>query len=1300
MADGATSGESRQAPRRHGVGLRAVVLCGAVVCGLLPSSLRAGASAVFELHSRDDDRIEVVWDLAALREVRGHSPRLEVRGFPLPGAESVDLDLTRFEVLSAETRFVVGRKGGDDEAIEFDPSRLVFFRGEVRGRPGSSVLLGLGDEHASGHVDLGPGAARYRISATGGAERLHSSRRVTVFRTEGAAALPPDVPFCGVETHPDFDSRADPAGTDPQPAGVTGPARHLRQLELAVETDYEFFELFGNLDDAATYLVALYAAVSDIYLRDVGTRVELVYARLWDDPDDLFNIVEPSPLSEFQTYWNSHMTAVPRDVAQLLSGRRDYPFGGQAWVSALCGSSAYSVVGYASGSFPDPARPSPYHYDISVTAHEIGHNSGTFHTHDSPNNIDTCNNPATTAQRGTIMSYCGQTWSGGNANRDHYFHRVIQQNMLSHIGGASCVVADCNLNGVSDTLDVQAATSPDLNSNGVPDECEDCNQNSVLDDAEIDQGSSLDLNANQIPDECEPDCNANQIPDDLDITGGSSLDLYGNGVPDECEADCNGNGVSDYTEIQADMSLDVDRDSVLDACQDCDGDTVSDHAELGGAHNVWVASGLSPQPIRQFYASTGVLTEVSSGGGAAAVSSGQDLIVAPSGNVWVSSATDDRVLEFDAGGAYLGDFVPAGLGGLSYPTGLVVSPGGSLLVASRDTDSVLAFDAATAVFQGEFVPAGSGGLVAPFGLTFGPSGSLYVTSDAGEVLEYDGTSGSFLRAFVDAAGAGGLNQPRGLTFKPDGNLLVASYGTNEVLEYDGQSGDSLGKWAKAGTATRLTQVSPWGVRVGPNGNVFVVRTGEDYGSGGSDDLAHEHHDEHEQLQLAENVVELHLTNAQIYEYDVRNGNFLRAHVSGNDHGLRFPTGFAFVPGWAEDCNNNLYPDACDIASGASSDADDGGTPDECEIDCNANGVLDRLDIVPSGSELDCNSNLVPDACDLLSGTSSDCSGNGVPDECEVDCNGNAVADSCDVSSGASSDCNGNGVPDECDVSDNLEFTLGWSAGSPGDSANDGVWVRANPNGTAAQTEFDHTPGAGRVCYVTGQGPIGAAPESDDVDGGTTTLYSPAYNLAAYPDPEIGYWRWFSNDIGANSAEDTFQVDVSADGLSWTTVETVGPTGPETSGGWFFHRFRVADFVSPTSNVRLRFVASDFGGDSVVEAAIDDVVLLPDCCLSPVEIVGVGFDAGEGASLVWLPQPEAVYDIAGGEISALREDGDPAAATCLADSLVDVEWDDPRPDPPPGDGYYYLIRSRKSCGSGSYGSSSLGVERRPLSDCPL
>ena len=98
------------------------------------------------------------------------------------------------------------------------------------------------------------------------------------------------------------------------------------------------------------------------------------------------------------------------------------------------------------------------------------------------------------------------------------------------------------------------------------------------------------------------------------------------------------------------------------------------------------------------------------------------------------------------------------------------------------------------------------------------------------------------------------------------------------------------------------------------------------------------------------------------------------------------------------------------------------------------------------------------------------------------------------------------------------------------------------------------------------------------------------------DPYVSYWRWFHNMAGIAPGADTFSVDVSRNnGASWVNVETVGPTGDEVRGGWRRHAFRVRDFVSPSNEVRVRFVASDTGAASVVEAGVDDFRVFETTC---------------------------------------------------------------------------------------------------------
>ncbi|MGD2108515.1 MAG: M12 family metallo-peptidase, partial [Phycisphaerae bacterium] len=959
------------------------------------------------LVSSTPDLNVVTWDRPVMKQAARQQRALTVEGFPLLSGETVDLDIEPFRVTSPDTRFVIRRKGQPDVPFEFDPSSVLLFRGSVKDRPGSHVFLSLRDKGSAGYIDLGMGASRHLISSRGQNGQQLGSGKLSIFQGSETMDLPPGVPLCGTEGEGLRRLEAAIAGRTASMApksGATSSASPstvgIVHHELAVETDYEYFALFGDVTEATAYLIQMYGAVSDIYMRDVRTHIEVVFTGIWTDPNDEYN--GPDPLGEFYTYWEINMGGVQRDAAQLFSGRRNYPFGGQAFVAQLC-NFAYGVVGYAVGFFPDPSKPHPFNYDVSVTAHELGHNFAAPHTHSKNPAIDDCGNIAGDPQRGTIMSYCSQTWSGMNANMENYFHtRIRDEDMIPHINdSSSCMPLDCNLNNVADAIDIGGGASDDGNGNSIPDECEDCNNNGVLDPADI-AGASDDDNGNGIPDECEPDCNNNGSPDDRDIALGTSDDAYGNGIPDECEEDCNNNGTSDYTEIQLNMPLDVDRDAVLDSCQNCDADGLTDHQELEGAHYAWVASGISGAPAVQFFPTTGVVTSLTQTGGSATIFEGQDVVISPAGQVLISSAISDRILEYNPNGSFQRVLVNTGAGGLDYPTGMAISPAGTLLVASRDTDAVLEFDVSNGDALGMFVPAGSGGLDAPYGLTFDRNGNLYVASSTNEILRYNGATGASMGKLVAASNNGGMDQPRGMTFKADGNLLVASYGTDEVLEFEWGTGEPLGKWAQVGTSDRLTQDSPWGIRVAPNGHVFVTRTGTDYSSGGGGGN-----------RDAGDVGYLHFTDARMYEYDVCTGLFRRTHIGGNDHGLDFATGFAIYPGWDIDCNNNQIQDDCDIASGFSEDANTNGTPDECEIDCNANGTQDERDLIPFGSSFDCNCNFIPDECDVSSGSSGDCNGNNVPDECE-DCNGNGLADACDISGGGSDDCNANAIPDDCE----------------------------------------------------------------------------------------------------------------------------------------------------------------------------------------------------------------------------------------------------------------------------------------------
>ncbi len=194
------------------------------------------------------------------------------------------------------------------------------------------------------------------------------------------------------------------------------------------------------------------------------------------------------------------------------------------------------------------------------------------------------------------------------------------------------------------------------------------------------------------------------------------------------------------------------------------------------------------------------------------------------------------------------------------------------------------------------------------------------------------------------------------------------------------------------------------------------------------------------------------------------------------------------------------------------------------------------------------------------------------------------------------------------ASDDFEAAnAGWSGGVAGDTATSGQWVRVDPLGTDLQPENDHSP-IGTRCWVTGQGTNSAMVQEADVDGGVTTLRSPAFALAGRTNARIGYWRWYDNQVaGGSPPDDFFDIDVSNDdGSTWVRVEHLGPATADSRGGWIHHEFRVADFVAPTNTVRVRFQASDLNLDTHVEAGIDDFEVVDlDCTGSS------SFCAGDG-----------------------------------------------------------------------------------------
>jgi hypothetical protein len=209
---------------------------------------------------------------------------------------------------------------------------------------------------------------------------------------------------------------------------------------------------------------------------------------------------------------------------------------------------------------------------------------------------------------------------------------------------------------------------------------------------------------------------------------------------------------------------------------------------------------------------------------------------------------------------------------------------------------------------------------------------------------------------------------------------------------------------------------------------------------------------------------------------------------------------------------------------------------------------------------DCNGNGVPDAFDIISGLSSDADSNGIPDECEIDCNGNGIPDNQDIANGTSADCNGDGIPDECEIAD--DPTLDWNGDGILDECTSPNYCTANPNSTGLPavmsvsgspiiTDNNFTITASRMPkfewgYFLMAGSQGFIPNVGG-SGGNLCLGFPFYRFSKFP----------TGQIISSGADGTFSFSPNLTNLPQGVVFMIGET-------WDFQAW-YRDGAASTSN---------------------------------------------------------------------------------------------------------------------------------------
>lgn len=829
-------------------------------------------------------------DNAVYASVNKENVQLEI-DIPLPKKDAITVNLERFDILGPNAKFFSGNSTG------IKPT-AVLYRGNVNDDANSSVFLAFTENNrCNGMITLSSGQ-RFIISEGPVGSEMYSDGLITITEESDFAIMPDFPDFCGIEENP-FTVKIVESLNE-----VTAePVYNTLVCKIGVDGDHDYVKMFPSEVDAVNYAYQLYGAVSDIYLRDLNVKLQIEFIRMWPDDTEPF---DANDLYSFATYWDYNEDPFAYDMVQLLSGRRNLDYGGIAYVGGTCSggytSATYSIIGYLNGSFPSSLElPDIGNWDVIVCAHEMGHNFGTRHTHDLSGYdplIDSCAQGYPTV--GTIMSYC-HAHPGYTSNTELRFHGRVIEFLKANMTN-SCFFTDCNDNGIPDGTDILNATSADVNSNGVPDECEDCNGNSILDPIDIANMTSTDYDGNNIPDECQENCNGNPFPDIIEINFGVN-DVNYNYVLDACETDCNGNGIIDYQDIVIDFtSTDYDRNMIPDECQDCNNNDTTDWIDLYSEHNLYVAQ-LNSNYIREYHRRSGVPIQ---NFGSGSLNIPYDVVFGPDHMMYIANYGGNNIIKVDPIQNIVTEFVSSSTG-LTAPSALLFNNAGNLLVASLTSADIYEYDGSSGTLIGTFISGSSNGLSSPYNMTYDNLGNILITSSDNSIYKYDGATGLFISVLV-SSGSGGLNDPRGLCVTSDNRLLVTSHNTDQILEYNAVTGSYIGVFSDEYTLNQ-----PWGIQVGPNNNIFAAHNGSE---------------------------------PRIYEYNPV-GRYYRSFVRG-DGQMTGNADFAFSPLSDLDCNGNYVLDECDFANGTVSDTNNNSIPDVCEIqDTDGDLIADDIDNCPN-----------------------------------------------------------------------------------------------------------------------------------------------------------------------------------------------------------------------------------------------------------------------------------------------------------------------------------------------------------------
>jgi aminopeptidase S len=180
-----------------------------------------------------------------------------------------------------------------------------------------------------------------------------------------------------------------------------------------------------------------------------------------------------------------------------------------------------------------------------------------------------------------------------------------------------------------------------------------------------------------------------------------------------------------------------------------------------------------------------------------------------------------------------------------------------------------------------------------------------------------------------------------------------------------------------------------------------------------------------------------------------------------------------------------------------------------------------------------------------------------------------------------------GTPATVVWSDTFETATGWTTNPGGtDTATTGAWERGDPEATTSSgTKQLGTPVSGSNDLVTGR-LAGTAAGDYDIDGGTTSVRSPAITLPSTGALGLSLSWYLAHGSNASSA-DFLRVSI-VHSTGTTVLFTQAGAASNRDGAWASGSWNISAYAG--QGVRILVEAADASTASLVEAGIDDVTI--------------------------------------------------------------------------------------------------------------